>query len=131
MKSYLILSLCILIASVSKAQNPTLFGVTTKGGPIDAGTIYSYNLCSGEYRLRYNFKAGLTDGCCPQGGLLQANDKMIYGIAYSCGAYGEGTLFRFDLTNDSVTTLHNFGNGTDGAGFKAGALMQASDGLLY
>lgn len=45
------------------------------------------------------------------------------------GASGQGTVYKFDPTTGTLTTVHSF-SGTDGSGPWVG-LVQASDGNLY
>jgi uncharacterized repeat protein (TIGR03803 family) len=70
-----------------------------------------------------------TDGSSPLGGLVQATDGNLYGVAFGGGLYGDGTIFEISTTAPGITILHNF-SGSEGANPVA-TLIQATDGNLY
>src|SRR5713226_6501116 len=70
-----------------------------------------------------------TDGKFPYASLLQATDGNFYGTTSQGGAFGLGTVFQITPDN-TVTVLHSFAGGTDGARPYA-ALIQATDGNFY
>jgi uncharacterized repeat protein (TIGR03803 family) len=61
--------------------------------------------------------------------LLQATDGNFYGTTVSGGAADNGTVFRM-TPEGTVTILHAFARGSDGA-FPYAGLIQATDGNLY
>src|ERR1035437_3793636 len=66
----------------------------------------------------------------PGGSLFQASDGMLYGMTVFKGIWDYGTLFRYDISLDTLIILENFDSLTTGAN-PWGTLMQASNGLLY
>ncbi len=83
----------------------------------------------------YSFR-GYADGYSPRGALVQATDGNFYGTTTyggqpttNCPACGYGTVFRM-TPSGGLTTIAWF-NGSNGAGYPAGALVEASDGHLY
>jgi uncharacterized repeat protein (TIGR03803 family) len=68
-------------------------------------------------------------GVGPFAGLLQARDGSFYGTARGGGSQEWGTVFRWS-TNGTISLLHAFANGTDGA-VPYGGLIQGTDGALY
>jgi len=54
------------------------------------------------------------DGGIPFGGLMQASDAKLYGLANSGGGNSAGTIFRFDVASSALVVLHTFA-GTDGS----------------
>ncbi len=60
---------------------------------------------------------------------MQASDGNLYGTTHDAGAYGEGILFRYNITADSETVVINF-NDTTGY-YPYSDVIQASDGRLY
>lgn len=44
----------------------------------------------------YSFAGGTTDGEEPESGPIQASDGTLYGVTYSGGASGKGTVFEID-----------------------------------
>lgn len=116
-----------------------LFGTTDGGG----GTGCSYGLgCGivfeldpeGQETVLYSFSGG-ADGAHPYSTLIEGPDGALYGTAFSggdlsCGqAYGCGTVFKVDMTG-SLTVLHMFAGGTDGANPEDGLIRDAK-GNLY
>lgn len=67
------------------------------------------------------------DGYDPSGGLIQATDGYLYGLALD-GAFGKGVIFRIS-TSGNYTLLHLF-SGPDGDG-PVGQLIQAHNGYFY
>jgi len=65
----------------------------------------------------------------PDSPLMQASDGNLYGTSSTGGANGAGSVFRI-TTNGSLTILHSFTGGEDGAN-PFGGLIQASDGNFY
>lgn len=93
-----------------------------------AGTIFSYNIRTGDTAKCYTFTGGL-DGGYPRGNLLQVNDSMLYGLTIYGGTSGDGILFSFNINTNTEAVLVNF-TGPNGK-FPQESLMQASDGNLY
>ena len=110
------------------ATDGSLYGITEGGGAEDQGTIFRIT-SRGTFTTVHSFDSA--DGSIP-GGLVQATDGNFYGTTYEGGANNAGTIFR--LTRDGVlTTLYTFCpklSCTDGRS-PYGALLQASDGMLY
>ena len=69
---------------------------------------------------------GLT---APTATLVQASDGNLYGTTAGGGTSGLGTIFQM-TTDGTLSLLHSFSGGNDGANPEAG-LVQASDGKLY
>lgn len=65
----------------------------------------------------------------PRAALLVAADGYLYGTTRGGGTFNLGTIFRM-TPSGSVTLLHSFAGGNDGAAPEA-ALIQASDGRIY
>jgi uncharacterized repeat protein (TIGR03803 family) len=113
----------------------TLYGTAMGGGHGGGGTLYSITP-NGSFKLLYEFttKAGVS----PFAVLIAADGGNFYGTTVSggvlseCGA-GCGTVFGFNPTSETLTTLYTFcsqSNCADGAEPYAG-LVQASDGNFY
>jgi uncharacterized repeat protein (TIGR03803 family) len=69
------------------------------------------------------------DGSEPKARLIQGTDGNFYGTTSTGGTANSGTVFKMTPAG-TVTTLHSFTAGTDGAAPTAG-LIQASDGNFY
>ena len=76
-----------------------------------------------------NSFAGVKDAAAPVAALIQATDGNFYGTTLLGGASGQGTVFKMTPAG-TVTVLHVFAGGTDGAQ-PAAALIQATDGNFY
>ncbi|HMD17377.1 MAG TPA: choice-of-anchor tandem repeat GloVer-containing protein [Terriglobales bacterium] len=76
------------------------------------------------------------DGAEPDVALAQGRDGNLYGMTGAGGLNSAGTVFKLDLTTDTLTTLYNFCSQpgcTDGARtpLGGGPLFLATDGNFY
>ncbi|HLK55731.1 MAG TPA: choice-of-anchor tandem repeat GloVer-containing protein [Chthonomonadaceae bacterium] len=88
---------CVLL----QGGDGNLYGTTDGGGQYGYGTIFRMTP-SGTVTTLYSFTGGV-DGAGGCAGLVQAGDGSIYGVTYSGGANGHGTVYR--LTQHSATAL--------------------------
>ncbi len=129
MKNKLQLSIILLLVittSLCKAQNPTLWGLTSAGGGEGIGTIFQTNGAGSSFRHDYSFTYP------PYGkkNIMFASNGLIYGMNVLGGAYNRGILFSYDTSTSKETLLHSFGGGADGF-FPVGSLLQVNDSLFY
>src|SRR5262249_2450106 len=71
-------------------------------------------------------------GWYPMGSLvLDEGAGLLYGTTLHGGSKGDGTVFRFNITDTTgaITTIHSFQGGTDGANPFAGVSL--FNGALY
>ena len=113
---------------VMQATDGKLYGMTHDGGLNDAGVIFQYDISNGNLSKKSDFidKNG-KHPCCS---LVQHSDGKLYAMAYDGGMEGVGVLFQFDPLNFVYTKKFDFHFSQNGA-YLIGALMQASDGMLY
>jgi uncharacterized repeat protein (TIGR03803 family) len=104
------------------------YGMTNTGGPNNYGTIFKIT-ASGAYTVLKSLVAG-TDGGNPQENLIRGNDGSFYGINYSGGANGLGTIFRFNPATNAYSVLYSFNNTSSGR-YAYGSLTKDNDGMLY
>ena len=139
-------------APLIQAVNGLLYGTTICGGGSSNcfatsalsghGTIFSLNPANGAFTTVHVFSGG-TDGTSPYGALVQGRDGNLYGTTFCGGAgsdclglnppYGGGTIFRLNLANGAVTTLHTFSD-TDLAGCSSLAALvedKTTTGVFY
>ncbi len=110
----------------------TFYGTTFAGGASDLGTVFRFSLPAGVPTLDVLHGFDETDGSNPWAGLVLASDGNYYGTTATGGDFASaGTAFRLSFPGGipTVTSIHSFDVGTDGARPHAGLVEK--DGLLY
>jgi uncharacterized repeat protein (TIGR03803 family) len=123
-----------------QASNGNFYGTTSQGGPnhecdsqifIGCGTVFEITP-GGKLTIVDSFDA--SDGCYPNGSMIQATNgnfygTTVYGDTAGGGCYGTpGTIFSI-TSGGTLTTVHSFDN-TDGEN-PSGGLVQATNGTFY
>lgn len=116
------------------AYGTTPFGGTGScSGPAGSGcgTIYALNLATGVRTIVHSFTG--SDGTSPSAVLINISG-ILYGTTgfggASCSPSGCGTVFKFDPSTSTLTTLHSFAaSGGDGT-YPFSSLINVS-GTLY
>ncbi len=107
------------------------YGTTQLGGSSGDGTLFQMTSI-GSLTSLYSFSAlsngTNADGATPAA-LIQGRDGNLYGTTQSGGVWHFGTVFQVK-SSGSLTTLHSFTGGNDGAN-PQGALIQGTDGNFY
>jgi uncharacterized repeat protein (TIGR03803 family) len=106
-----------------------LYGTTYNGGSKGLGTAFKVTVTTGTFTLLHSFVGGTSDGANPTGGLTLGTDGNFYGTTQMGGSSSEGVVFKM-TTSGTVTILHSFNFGTDGA-FPWGPPILAADGNFY
>lgn len=107
-----------------------LYGTTSGGVGTSNGTVFKVSK-PGKQAILHNFAGGTKDGCAPYGDLLQDAAGNLYGTTQSCGAFGNGTVFKVSKTGKE-TVLHSFAGGPkDGATPVFTGLIMDAKGNLY
>jgi uncharacterized repeat protein (TIGR03803 family) len=114
-------------SALIQATDGNLYGTTTRGGPVDSGTVFAMTP-AGTVTTLHSF--ALPEEFQPEpNSLLQATDGNFYGTTARGGSAYRGTVFRMTPAG-AYTMLHAFAGGpTDGA--YPGSLIQAADGNFY
>jgi uncharacterized repeat protein (TIGR03803 family) len=115
-----------------QASNGKLYGMTFKGGLVDNGVLFNYDITTNVLSKKIQFGAA-PNGYRAMSSLLQASDGFLYGLTSRGGLYDKGVLFQFNPNTYSYvkkfdlddTLLALACNNADGF------LMQASDGNIY
>jgi uncharacterized repeat protein (TIGR03803 family) len=118
----------------------TVYGMTINGGAADTGVIYRFQLQSHRYTVLHTFSAldangNNRDGAYPGVALTRGPGDVFYGMAFSGGQNGTGTIFRITKSGE-FTVLHAFsaldanGNNEGGAN-PYRTVVIGSDGNLY
>jgi uncharacterized repeat protein (TIGR03803 family) len=113
-----------------QAKNGKLYGVTTRGGSIHRGAIFSFDPATSNITKLIDF-ANPNGG--PKNSLTVGVDGKLYGILLDAGAAGTGTLFSLDPLNSSYAELKKFAYESDyNTDFDPyGSLLQSRDGKMY
>ncbi len=137
-----------LLGSTSGSQCSTpvqgpdgfLYGVTSLGGPNNAGVLFKASL-DGKSVVQLHAFAGLgllgtnNGGANPKGALLYGPDGNLYGVCQNGGANGAGAIYRIAPDGSGFTALHAFAGallGVNAGGANpTAALALGPDGKLY
>lgn len=115
--------------SVIQASNGKLYGMTSKGGAGDFGTLFEYDPATAVYAVKVSFNGA--NGNEPQGGLIQASNGKLYGMTYLSATLpnsNRGVLFEYDPVTAAYSVKVEF-NGSNG-NHPYGDLTEAN-GKLY
>jgi len=114
-------------AALVKGRDGHFYGTTSSGGTNSNGSVFKISP-AGKLKTLYRFTGG-SDGATPEAALVRGTDGNFYGTTSYGGSSGLGTAFKITPAG-TLTTLHEFGGGTDGS-LPYGGLVQGSDGSFY
>ncbi len=115
------------IAGLFQGSDSNFYGMTTRGGANDTGTVFQIT-SAGTLTTLHGFNGG-ADGGYPLGGVIQGHDGNFYGTTSQGGANRTGSVFQITPAG-TLTTLYSFTGQSDGAIPEAG-LVQGSDSNFY
>lgn len=116
--------------SVVAAQNGRLYGLSSQGGSLGAGTAYCIALNGTGLNLLASL--GGWNGSTPlTQPVLSSDGVTLYCTAGQSGLSGFGTIFSINTITGELTVLHQFQGGPDGAMPYAPLLMAADGTTLY
>jgi uncharacterized repeat protein (TIGR03803 family) len=135
MKMHGVILLFIVATHAAVAQGE-LWGMTTQGGPDDAGVIYKTSADgTGQTVQRvFTVAAGKQPIYCQ---MVEAPNGKLYGLTSDGGfdtdnAFGtNGSLFEFNPATGIYVTKHSFKEVNGNGGFPQGSLVLAPNGKLY
>jgi uncharacterized repeat protein (TIGR03803 family) len=114
---------------VIQLNNGLLYGTTSAFGTFGMGGIFNYNIITNTENLLYEFSGA--DGESPKSSFLNINNNLLLGTTQLGGTFSEGTLFSFDISANTLTTLHHWNPSTfDGAEPFTSPILH-SNGKLY
>ena len=116
------------VSGFIKADNGKFYGLNAGGGAHNLGALYSYDPLNSVYTDLYDFDE--VHGSNPDGGLMQASNGLLYGMANGGGTTDNGVLFSYDILSDVFTDLIHF-DGTNGSYPSHTRLIELSNGKLY
>jgi uncharacterized repeat protein (TIGR03803 family) len=107
----------------------TLYGMTSRGGSQDRGTIFKIGQDGSGYGVLHSFQVANTDGVDPSGSLISANGNL-YGMTENGGAGGAGTVFQVRPDGSNFALVHSFSQRVPGladanGGYAHGSLFQS------
>ena len=106
-------------------HNGLLLGVKSGGGQSSDGVLYAYNVADDSYNVLHHFNTN-AGGAIPFFEFEIINNSVI-GTTHEGGAYGFGTIYSYNLSNNTFEILHDF-NGIDGKGGRS--ISRVNDQLL-
>ena len=106
-----------------------LFGMTTRGGDYDSGTIFQMNTDGSGFVLLHEFIGFNVDGRIPYGSLLLSG-STLYGVTGFGGDSNMGTIFKMETNGSGYDLLHEFIGGAGDGERPEGALI-ISGSTLY
>lgn len=116
---------CLPNASLARASNGKIYGVTMSGGVYSDGTLFQYDLLTDSLQTMYNFAKYAT---VPNGSLITGNDGKLYGVTRGGGMNNVGALFGYSPSINGIG-FRDFDQTITGYG--ATDLMMATDGYIY
>ncbi len=108
-------------------KDGNFYGLTYNGGTYGTGVVFKLTP-SGTYSVLHHFNKP-TDGGNSYGSLTQGKDGSFYGMTYSGGTYGYGTIFKISSTGTFKVLRHL--QTADGIYPEGNNLTSATDGNLY
>jgi uncharacterized repeat protein (TIGR03803 family) len=118
------------VAPLVQGTDGNFYGTALNGGErCSCGTVFKISP-TGDFTLLHRFSGGTTDGGSPYSGLIQASDGNFYGVTYTSGAGGEGTIYKM-TPGGSFSTFFTFAANGENGDNPLGGLVQASNGNLY
>ncbi len=114
--------------SLVRGTDGNFYGMTNAGGTNGYGTIFRISPGGATFTVLRHLSR-TTDGSSPAGSLVQNTDGAFYGMTYSGGTTGYGTLFRI-TTGGSFSVLHHLDGSSQGS-LPVANLVQGTDGNYY
>lgn len=148
--SQTVTTLASFLSTNGKGPQPNLvvdgsgnvYGIAYQGGAQpDDGTLFEIPAGTSTITTLVNFN-GAGNGAVPYGGLLLASNGNIYGSTEAGGSNNDGTLFKFNLQTQTLTTLYSMSSSyyqpsmlaRDGSGNLYGTLYEGGtdeDGAVF
>lgn len=101
---------------VFNSNNNVLFGMTSSGGTVNAGTIFEISDIGTPFKVEYSFAGA--DGKYPNGSLC-ISGNVLYGMTSGGGANSDGVVFSVDSNGTGYKDMLDFNdvmNGEDPSG---------------
>lgn len=109
-------------------SNGVLYGVTSKGGTFDDGTLYAFYPQFGVVILLSDFRKNIT-GADAIGDVYYASDGHLYGLANAGGKHGNGVIYGYDPLQKKLAIQADLNSNLTGT-YCTGGFIEAN-GWLY
>jgi len=124
-----------ILGGCTPGTDGKFYGISSFGGPLNLGVIYSFDPLTGVQTALVNFKGpnGANGTYTAGNNLVLATDHYFYGMTYFGGEHNSGTIFRFDPVTLTDSVLYSFDTylNTPFYGYPSSGFIQASDGRFY
>ena len=107
--------------SLMQAPNGKIYGCTDGGGVNGTGVLFECDGNGDNYLKLHDFS--INDGSFPCSELILGPNGKLYGMAVRGGNAGFGTIFGYDITQDTLGTLHHFQNNANDGAYPQGGLL--------
>ena len=108
-----------------------LYGTTQEGGGAIRGTVFKLSDGGNKLEVLHRFPEFIGDGAVVYGGVIEAENGLLYGTTGEGGISNKGTIFCLNRDGNGYRVLRSFtgANGDGAQGF--GSLTEGSDHWLY
>lgn len=105
-----------------------LYGTCQFGGISNRGTIFAADTNGSNFH-NVHLMTGIGDS--PIGGMVQANNGLLYGVSYYINCYDTCIIFSFDPSTGTYNRLHYFLDQSLQGAYPTSGMILGSDGNLY
>lgn len=114
-------------APLLSASDGYLYSTTRSGGAYDFGVIYKVRRDGSGYQILHQFD--YYSGYDLE--LIEGSDGILYGTTRYGGGARAGTIFKLNKDGSGYTIVHRFEDIPGAVWYRAGSVMEGSDGKLY
>lgn len=115
--------------SLLLAGNGLMYGMTYQGGANNFGLVFSFDPSTNVFNQKIDFD-GSNYGSNPYSTFTQGPNGNLYAMTYLGGSNNFGTLFEYDISNNTINKKLDF-NGTNNGRNPFGYLTLNSNGIFY
>jgi uncharacterized repeat protein (TIGR03803 family) len=109
-----------------------LCGAMAGGSPFEAGTVFRVDTDGTRFEILHAFDPySADDGLDPNGALIADAAGTLYGMTYSGGESGRGTIFKIRPDGTGFQILHAFGGAMGDGSYPHAGLVLDRAGNLY
>src|SRR5665213_182948 len=114
------------MGSVVEADNGKLYGMTSRGGALGYGAVFSFDISTNTYTTIFNFSSNTYPSAV--GSFIKASNGKLYGMTEYDGIAHDGTIFSIDPATDTYTLLKPL---VSINAYPRGSFYQVNDSILY